>query len=365
MAVDTSIYFQNKPVDMFGTFAKGYSLGQAIRQDQEEQDLKNAYSQGIVTDANGNTSFDSQKALNAVAKKNPQKYVELKDQFTQKKMAMQKAQQERNQAQTELIARLLPTIKDQATYERGLKIYADNGGDISKMPARVEQAIPLLQQLSIAAVSVQDQQKQQNENRRMGQEDAKIGLQAKELGYKVASGQLLPIDQKEMVQDLSKKNASKYSIANQIDATLKGWDSLSDDQKLTQGRQLLKTLNSQEGADAIGAEEANRLGSKLEFALGNFTNSNPTQFGRDLEGFKKQAELTSTAIKNAIGSNGMIVNNIMRPDVQNAGFKVQDKSSQPGVAKDHPQASTALKWAKDNPTDPRALEILKAIKGGQ
>lgn len=78
---------------------------------------------------------------------------------------------------------------------------------------------------------------------------------------------------------------------------------MPEDQKIAAGRQLLKTLNSTEGADAIGAEEANRLGSKLEYALGNFTNSNPTQWGRDLEGFKTQAMNTSKSIGDAIEAN--------------------------------------------------------------
>lgn len=114
---------------------------------------------------------------------------------------------------------------------------------------------------------------------------------------------LLPAEDQEVVKDLAKKSASKIAIANQIDAVMSKWDSLSDDQKLGQGRQLLKVLNSTEGADAIGAEEAKRLGTKLEFAMGNFTNSNPTQFGRDLKGFAEQARITSQGLKSAIKAN--------------------------------------------------------------
>lgn len=117
----------------------------------------------------------------------------------------------------------------------------------------------------------------------------------------------LPKDKQETIEVLAKKNANKISIANQIDAVMKTWDTLSDDQKVYQGRQLLKTLNSPEGADAIGSEEANRLGSNLEFALGNLTNSNPFQLGRDLEGFKEQAMGTSQSLKDAISSNKALI----------------------------------------------------------
>lgn len=113
----------------------------------------------------------------------------------------------------------------------------------------------------------------------------------------------LPVENQEVIKDLSKKNASKISIANQIEASIADWDNLTDDQKVARGRSLLKTLNSTEGADAIGAEEAKRLGSKLEFALGNLFNSNPIQFGRDLEGFKEQAIGTLESVRRGVRAN--------------------------------------------------------------
>jgi hypothetical protein len=106
-----------------------------------------------------------------------------------------------------------------------------------------------------------------------------------------------------MVTTLATKNANKLSIASQIKANLSDWDSLPDDQKLARGRQMLKVLNSSEGADAVGTDEAKRLGSKLEFAFGNFTNGNPTQFGRDLKGFKEQALGTMKALQKSIDDN--------------------------------------------------------------
>ena len=87
------------------------------------------------------------------------------------------------------------------------------------------------------------------------------------------------------------------------------WDKLSDEQKIVQGRQLLKTLNSTEGADAIGAEEAKRLGGLLEYQMMNITQPGP-MFGRDLPGFKEQAMATSKNIKNAVQSNQKIIENL-------------------------------------------------------
>lgn len=126
---------------------------------------------------------------------------------------------------------------------------------------------------------------------------------------------LAPEDQ-EIIKDLGKSNAKKLTIANQIESTMANWDKLDEDGKLAQGRMLLKVLNSTEGADAIGAEEAKRLGAKLQYAMGNFFNDNPVQFGRDLEGFKADALQQIENIRGAIKANeGEIDKRYGRPAV--------------------------------------------------
>jgi hypothetical protein len=67
----------------------------------------------------------------------------------------------------------------------------------------------------------------------------------------------LPVDSQEVIKELSKKNASKESIANQIDSMIQVADQASDpSQKLAIYRQMGKVLNSTEGQDAVGSEEA-------------------------------------------------------------------------------------------------------------
>lgn len=108
-----------------------------------------------------------------------------------------------------------------------------------------------------------------------------------------------------VVKNLSTKNATKQAITAQIEASLKILDdpTVSEDQKIIQGRTLLKTLNSAEGADAIGAEEAKRLGGLLEFQMFNFTNPGP-MFGRAPIGdFTEQVKLQRNSLKDAIKTN--------------------------------------------------------------
>lgn len=117
----------------------------------------------------------------------------------------------------------------------------------------------------------------------------------------------LPEDAKITIKALSANNANKEAISGQIEAVFSRWDTLSDTEKLQQGKQLIKTLNSTQGQDAVGAEEAKRLAGKLEFTLGNFFNSEPTQFGRDIEGFKKDAVITVAGIRDAMLSNQRVI----------------------------------------------------------
>lgn len=129
--------------------------------------------------------------------------------------------------------------------------------------------------------------------------------QKKDGGYGVFKN--LPEDDKETIKKLAKSNADKTSISNSIDAVLNNWDQWDEKEQLQQGRQLIKVLNSTQGQDAVGSEEAKRLAGKLEFAMGNLTNDNPIQFGRDLKGFKQDAMNTSKSIRDSIGSNKQVI----------------------------------------------------------
>lgn len=124
---------------------------------------------------------------------------------------------------------------------------------------------------------------------------------------------LLPSDDKREVFGLVDSNVKKVTIGNQLQSYNEEWDAATDEKsKLDIGRKMLKILNSTEGADAIGKEEADRLGAKLKFAIGNFTNDNPIQFGRDLEGFRKDAEATVNSLKGAVSKNKNRINDILK-----------------------------------------------------
>lgn len=132
---------------------------------------------------------------------------------------------------------------------------------------------------------------------------------AKEKG---ANGEDMPIDTKKTVIELAGKNASKMTIANQIDNDLKVLMAEKDPkQKFYFANNMLKTLNSLEGPDALTGDDSARLAGMLKFAYGNFGNDSPIQFGRDLEGFEKFVQQKSFGLRNSIKSNKAQIDELM------------------------------------------------------
>ncbi len=119
-----------------------------------------------------------------------------------------------------------------------------------------------------------------------------------EAGRKAKGGESLPFDKKKSIETKATKNANIASIENELDAVLEKWDKMTPDQQYYAGQSLIKTMNSTQGADAVGEGEAARLAGNLEFIWsGNLFNSNPMQLGRDLPGFKNQVQNIRDKIK--------------------------------------------------------------------
>jgi len=175
--------------------------------------------------------------------------------------------------------------------------------------------------------------------------DAMLQLKRDQLA---AKPEPVSIEDKAQISKLAQSTASKTSILNQLQSAGAKFDEALEkgdtDLAVTLGRQMLKTLNSTEGADAVGAEEAKRLGGLLEFKIGNVFE--PGSFiGRDLDKFSEQIKQTSAGIEDAIKANRQSI----------ADVKGET------IADDTDEDSQALQWAKENPNDPRAKQILEML----
>jgi hypothetical protein len=198
----------------------------------------------------------------------------------------------------------------------------------------------------------------------------------------------LPEEERDVVKGLAKANADKISIANQISGTLKILDDpkVSKEQKISQGRQMLKVLNSTQGKDAVGAEEAKRLGSYLESSFGINWNSPRAlgDFGMNLEGFREQAALTNKALVDSINANQAEIQKryaqygvqrqpvgVSRPErAQGESQRMYDTQTPSQLSKDQIRQGMlkAAQWMKSsNPADKekgqKLFQKLKAMGG--
>lgn len=162
-----------------------------------------------------------------------------------------------------------------------------------------------------------------------------------------ASGDITKLapDERKLVESLSTKTANQIAIKNELDSFISQYDSLNDKEKITQGRALLKTLNSTQGADAIGVEEARRLGSALEFSLVNLNNPNPLQLGYDLKGFGTQVRQTRDKINETIKRNQFEIDKIMKRTTNQNFDQPMNQNTTPQNQNVNPNAKKPS-WAK-------------------
>lgn len=153
-----------------------------------------------------------------------------------------------------------------------------------------------------------------------GIEDQKLALEKQKLGIeqqkadqmgqskkvdnpnKQAFDQLTKADQA-IVTGLAKDNSGKTATVNALESNMKDWDSLNDSQKYERGKELIRLLNAAPGGQRLPQKTVDDIGAKLDFALGNFRNDRPMQFGRDMKGFKDQVDNFVVTQKGAIDAN--------------------------------------------------------------
>lgn len=341
MPIDASIYQNMQSADFGGAIDRGLRMRDMIEQRRDKDAVKKAYQENMTTGPDGKMALNRDGLTAKLMAINPQIGMEAQRGFTQDDQASAKAKLENQKAEidklhagSQIVSAMTP---ENYLAGRAQLLKIDPSWDKHLPPVYDKKTLDGLGQFATTAVQRFDQQFKTAESvRDQKNKDRDAGLKAAELNLKKASGEQLPIDTKHFVDKLSTKNADKVAIKNQIDSVLSTWDKLSDDQKVTAGRQLIKTLNSTEGSDAVGAEESRRLGGKLEFALGNLTNSNPMQFGRDLSGFKEQALNVSKSIAGAVDSNRAEIDKAMGRKPSGGQFTpdVVDYATKHGISKE-------------------------------
>jgi hypothetical protein len=316
MALDSNIILSGRmpelmnPMDAMGKAMtlKNLSMqGKINQRELEKSDLayadqktmRDLTAKHTVANPDGTVALNKGAMLSDLAKVNPSLALTAQKQFETEGVAKQTQDIAQREKLLGVAKDLAWSINDEQSYqqarEMGIKMGLPNA---DKLPPQYDPN--LVKQMQYRTLSAQQQLDQQKQAQDYSLKERELGIKANAAKNKA---EYLPAENQITIKDLAKSNASKISISNQIEGAFAGWDQMSDAEKLQQGRQLIKTLNSTQGADAVGSEESKRLAGKLEFAYGNLSNDNPVQFGRDLEGFKKDAELTVQAIRTAVNSN--------------------------------------------------------------
>lgn len=131
----------------------------------------------------------------------------------------------------------------------------------------------------------------------------------KEAGSAKAEFDQLPVESQAEIKNLAESNAKKTAVRNQLAATLETLrsDKVPYEQKLLAGRNMAKVLNSTEGADAVGNQEADRMLAFLNYLP---TNRPGWDVGPQIDKFADQVDLKVRDIDQAVMSNKGQINKL-------------------------------------------------------
>lgn len=164
----------------------------------------------------------------------------------------------------------------------------------------------------------------------------------------------LPMEAQKEIETISAKTGNQNAITTMIDSQLsnmkKAWESGDKQQAIVAGLEMVKALNSDQGADAVGAEEAKRLSSLLQFQIGNMTNPGP-MFGRDIAGFFEQAAQKNNAVKNAMRLNRQRIQDIYEGKYYQDMPETQTAIGEYASAVPKSDGSTAIAAPKSGPKE--------------
>jgi hypothetical protein len=282
-----------------------------------------------------NTGFEGvQGMLSAYGEAKKQKSQDVKDQYLQKQMGRDDIENARKDEEYRISqlgssierlaglapeerAKLLP-IEMEAHVKRGVI----TPEEAAKYEGMNEGMFGQIAHSYFNSPTYRQKQKSDMENKlheaqikHYGAEDAKLRAEANGAGAKFNPAKMaydhLPPENQKQIETIALKTAGKKTIKNQIDSALTLLDdpSVDENMKVTIGNQLLKTLNSSEGSDAVGAEETKRLGSLLEKKFFNIKQPG-SMFGRDIPEFVNQVKLTAGSLGQAVERNGAEIDNL-------------------------------------------------------
>jgi hypothetical protein len=188
---------------------------------------------------------------------------------------------------------------------------------------------------------------------RKKEEQVKVGAQPKP---NIPGNVKLAPGDKVIVDDLARGFAGQTKVAIGLETLLKQLKDpkISSSQKIQAGLDSLKLLNSSEGKDAVGVEEAARVGRLLQFnILPNLTKPGPA-FGRDLKEFESQVANSAKRARNrAAATQGEI-------DVIMSKYGVPGEKPKAAAPAPSPAPDQDMRAKLQKLSDAEKVEFMKA-----
>ena len=256
MPIDYSIYGDQKGLDIMGNVKEGLSMRDMLNEKKKKQAIDQAYQAGVIKNDDGTTTLDPDRTISALGGVDGagRETFEFAHQQREQSAAAAKLKQEKLMKDADLISKIAPEIKDQASYEAGLAHLRKFNVDIKDMPAQYDAG--LVNRYGAMAMSATDKFNQMSKNREFDLKEKEMRLKGRELAAKdgKASGAL------EGRKALDKDYAKDYNdwTTNSRNAATKNLE------RLREARAALKADPSLTGP-GVGL---------LPDAVRNFTNEN-------------------------------------------------------------------------------------------
>ncbi len=326
--LDANIFLQQKGPDLGQIsegFDRGIRLGDMMRQRkiqdleiQKQNDIKEAYNNAYDVKEDGSRVLNPMKLSDLVRQKGYGQEAYKIDQDMKAQQAVSlKNDLDNKYNEANYIVSELNTVKDLPTLIAA-KARAKQRGiqGVDQIPDVYDQKLidGLKGQFGNASLTYEKQLIDQRQREETAQKVAQlgfenniklrqVGLDEQKIKNEMGKGEGLPLDSKKVIETLATKNANRISAINQLESALSTMKDKSENEKLEAYRKTFKILNSPDNPDAVGTEEASRIGGKLDFAKGNFTNNNPIQWGRDIKGFETDLENYIETLKSGLAKN--------------------------------------------------------------
>ena len=356
--LDGSFYLQSQGPDIGQSFERGMRLGDMMKQRkiqdmelQKQQQIKDAYQSGVITNPDGTQSFNSEMTLGALMKVDPKAAFE----FKQQQAANLKSDLESQYAKNSMISSLLDTVKDQDSYLNA-KAYAISKGikEAEQMPNTYDPQIinSLRAQYQKASLTplqqIEDQRKREEAQARLAE------LQDRRLERRDAN----------MVKAAEKQDKKNAAVTEIQDRYLNINNEISN----------LKTMLDKTGTFEIFGPENEIMDQKITSIATDMAKLvDPTSVARESEvaAFKKMLFQPTLWMQNSSAKGVLDSFKKMVDDRLSTAYKVRGLDQNQaviektqGAQKPQPtqQDIQAFEWAQQYPNDPRAAKIIEGLK---